>query len=109
MYAACFGLYLGRPQASQYKNLTKEDTVSFVYVFEITLQVWKGHMCGPHFAHRRSTPLSAHRPLQLNCEQSGAQIPVFPSGALLFWRMFFAKLRKVTVSFVMSVRLSVHM
>jgi hypothetical protein len=27
MYAACFGLYLGQPQACQYKNLTKEDTI----------------------------------------------------------------------------------
>jgi hypothetical protein len=26
MYATCFGLYLGHPQACQYKNL-KEDTV----------------------------------------------------------------------------------
>jgi hypothetical protein len=26
MYATCFGVYLGHPQARQYKNL-KEDTV----------------------------------------------------------------------------------
>jgi len=27
MYAACSGLYIDYPQACQYKNLTKEDTV----------------------------------------------------------------------------------
>jgi len=27
MYAKCFGLYLGHPQASQYKNLKKEDVI----------------------------------------------------------------------------------
>jgi len=25
MYATCFGLYLGNPQARQYKNITNED------------------------------------------------------------------------------------
>jgi len=78
MYAACFGLYLVHPQACQHKNVTKEDTISFACVFEITLQVWKGHMCGPDFAHRRSTSLSAHRPLQLNCEHSGCTNSCLP-------------------------------
>jgi hypothetical protein len=27
MYDACFGLYLSQPQACQYKNLTKEETI----------------------------------------------------------------------------------
>jgi hypothetical protein len=27
MYAACFGLYIGCPQACQYTNNTEEDTI----------------------------------------------------------------------------------
>ena len=29
MCATCFGLCLGHPQASQYKTLTKDDTIRF--------------------------------------------------------------------------------
>jgi len=63
MYAACFGLYLDHPEPRQYKNLTNEDAISFACVFEITswatLQVWKGHVCGPHFANPVCSPLIA--------------------------------------------------
>jgi hypothetical protein len=36
MYAACFGLYLGHPQASQYNHRTKEDTIKLECIFLCT-------------------------------------------------------------------------